>query len=31
MPCDFTLLPAQRKFFEIPHEYRTDVAVYQGG
>lgn len=31
MVAEFTLLPAQRKFFEIPHEYKTDVAVYQGG
>lgn len=28
---DYTLLPAQRKFFEIPHSYKTDVALYQGG
>ena len=27
----YKLLPGQRKFFEIPHEYETDVAVYQGG
>ena len=31
MTANFTLLPAQRKFFEIPHEYGTDVALYQGG
>lgn len=27
----YTLLPGQRKFFEIPHDYETDVALYQGG
>ena len=27
----YTLLEAQRKFLEIPHEYSIDVAVYQGG
>lgn len=31
MVAEFTLLPAQRKFFEINHEYKTDVACYQGG
>lgn len=31
MACEYKLLPAQRKFFEIPHEYGTDVALYQGG
>ena len=29
--CEYKLLPAQRQFFEIPHEYDTDVALYQGG
>lgn len=28
---NYQLLPAQRRLFEIPHEYRTDVALYQGG
>ena len=27
----FNLLPGQKAFFEIPHEYDTDVALYQGG
>ena len=27
----YTLLDAQRKFLEIPHDYSLDVAVYQGG
>jgi len=31
MPCDYTLLPAQRKYFEIDHDKGTDVALYQGG
>lgn len=26
-----TLLPAQRKFWEIDHDYPIDVALYQGG
>jgi len=26
-----TLLDAQKKFIEIPHDYTLDVAVYQGG
>lgn len=29
--CFYQLLPAQRRYFEIPHEYGTDVALYQGG
>lgn len=31
MSCSYELLPAQRKFFEIPHEHKIDVALYQGG
>jgi len=27
----YNLLPAQREFLEINHNYSTDVAVYQGG
>lgn len=27
----FNLLPGQREFFEIPHNFKTDVALYQGG
>lgn len=27
----YKLLPAQKKFLEIPHDYSLDVAVYQGG
>ena len=26
-----TLLDAQKKFIEIPHNYSLDVAIYQGG
>lgn len=29
--CTYNLLPAQRKFLEIPHDYDIDVALYQGG
>lgn len=29
MSCEYKLLPAQRKYFEIPHEFGTDVALYQ--
>lgn len=29
--CNYTLLPAQREFLEIPHSYKIDVALYQGG
>lgn len=28
---EYNLLPAQRQFFEIPHDNDTDIAVYQGG
>jgi hypothetical protein len=31
MGCEYSLLPAQRKFIEIPHDYKIDVALYQGG
>lgn len=31
MPCKYNLLPAQREFFEINHNFETDVALYQGG
>lgn len=31
MPCDYCLLPAQKSFYEIDHNYGTDVALYQGG
>lgn len=31
MSCKYNLLPAQRKFFEIDHNFGTDVALYQGG
>ncbi len=27
----YNLLKAQREFLEIPHDYKLDVAVYQGG
>lgn len=27
--CKYSLLPAQRKFYEIDHNYGTDVALYQ--
>jgi hypothetical protein len=31
-PYEVTLLPAQRKFLEVPKDGRTiDIAVYQGG
>ena len=29
MSCSYDLLPAQRKFYEIDHDYGTDVALYQ--
>mgnify|MGYP001024670929 CR=1 FL=1 len=29
--CNYNLLPAQRQFLEIPHDYDIDVALYQGG
>lgn len=29
--CTYDLLPAQRKFYEIDHNYGTDIALYQGG
>lgn len=28
---EYNLLPAQKQFLEIPHEYKTDIALYQGG
>ena len=28
---NYKLLPAQKKFMEIPHKHTLDVAVYQGG
>lgn len=31
MPCEYKLLKGQQEFFEIPHNYGTDVALYQGG
>ena len=31
MSCEYNLLPAQRKFIEIPHDSNIDVALYQGG
>lgn len=31
MTYTVNLLPAQREYFEIPHNYPIDVAVYQGG
>lgn len=31
MPCEFNLLPAQKEFFEIPHNSNLDIALYQGG
>ncbi|UKI40825.1 MAG: phage terminase large subunit [Candidatus Melainabacteria bacterium] len=27
----YKLLPKQREFIEVPHDYSLDVAVYQGG
>jgi PBSX family phage terminase large subunit len=27
----YSLLPSQKEFLEIPHGYKTDIAVYQGG
>lgn len=27
--CTYELLPAQRKFYEIDHNYGTDIALYQ--
>lgn len=27
----YKLLPAQREFIEVPHDYTLDVALYQGG
>lgn len=30
-PYEVNLLPAQRKFWEIPHNNSIDVALYQGG
>lgn len=30
-PYEVNLLPAQKKFWEINHDYKIDVAVYQGG
>lgn len=29
--CEYSLLPSQREFMEVPHGYALDVAVYQGG
>ena len=29
--CNYDLLPAQKKYYEIDHEYGTDIALYQGG
>lgn len=29
--CNYDLLPAQKKFYEIDHNYGTDIALYQGG
>ena len=29
--CNYDLLPAQRKFYEIDHDSGTDIALYQGG
>lgn len=31
MGCEFNLLPAQKEFFEIPHDNNLDIALYQGG
>lgn len=31
MSYQVELLPAQRKFWEINHNHKIDVAVYQGG
>jgi len=31
MPCEYNLLPAQRKFIEVPHKHNIDIALYQGG
>ncbi len=28
---DYTLLKAQKEFIKIPHKYKLDVAIYQGG
>ena len=28
---EFNLLPAQKDFFLIPHDYDRDIALYQGG
>lgn len=30
-PYVVNLLPAQKEFWEIPHNYDRDVALYQGG
>lgn len=30
-PYVVNLLPAQKKFWEIPHNYDRDIALYQGG
>lgn len=27
----YSLLPSQKEFLEIPHNFKTDIAVYQGG
>lgn len=31
MPYTVNLLPAQKEFWEIPHNYDRDIALYQGG
>lgn len=31
MPYEVELLPAQKEYFEIPHNNPIDIAVYQGG
>jgi len=31
MSCEYQLLPAQRKFIEVPHDKKMDIALYQGG
>ena len=31
MTYEVNLLPAQREFWEIPHNYPIDIALYQGG
>lgn len=31
MSCEYKLLKGQQEFFQIPHNYGIDVALYQGG